>query len=162
MGIAHPLPPGSNGLPLLGETLAFANNPFAFIHQRRERFGDVFRTSILGSPTVFLIDAKLAGTYLDPNKIQREGAMPANLMALFGGNPDIVPLLDGEAHAQRKRSLLAAFSREAIAAYLPGLQNRIETLLAKLGRERPGASDGGPEDARDRIAVRRDLRSRAG
>ena len=52
-------------------------------------------------------------------------------MALFGGNPDIVPLLDGEAHAQRKRSLLAAFSREAVAGYLPGLQSRIEALLAK-------------------------------
>ena len=57
--------------------------------------------------------------------------MPANIMALFGGNPDIVPLLDGEAHAQRKRSLLAAFSREAVAGYLPDLQSRIETLLAK-------------------------------
>ena len=60
MGIANPLPPGSNGLPLLGETLAFANNPFAFIHQRRARFGDVFRTSILGSPTVFFVGPKLA------------------------------------------------------------------------------------------------------
>src|SRR5271165_6899859 len=126
-----PLPPGSNGLPLLGETLAFVSNPFDFIHQRRARLGDVFRTSILGSPTVFFVGPKLAETYLDPTKIQRKGAMPASLMALFGGNPDIVPLLDGEAHAQRKRSLLAAFSREAVAGYLPGLQSRIETLLAK-------------------------------
>jgi len=50
MATANPLPPGSNGLPLLGETLAFAKNPFDFIHQRRARFGDVFRTSILGKP----------------------------------------------------------------------------------------------------------------
>ena len=131
MGIAHPLPPGRNGLPLLGETLAFANNPFAFIHQRRARFGDVFRTNILGNRIVFFAGPKTVGAYLDPAKVQREGAMPGNVLALFGGNPDIVPLLDGEAHAQRKRSLLAAFSREAIAGYLPGLQSRIETLLAK-------------------------------
>ena len=131
MAIANPLPPGGNGLPLLGETLAFANNPFAFIHQRRARFGDVFRTSILGSQTVFFVGPRLAETYIDPANIQREGAMPANILALFGGNLDIVPLLDGEAHAQRKRSLLAAFSREAVAGYLPGLQSRIETLLAK-------------------------------
>ena len=57
--------------------------------------------------------------------------MPANLLALFGGHSDIVPLLDGEAHARRKRSLLAAFSREAVASYMPGLQRRIETLLGK-------------------------------
>ena len=43
--------------------------------------------------------------------------MPANIMALFGGNPDIVPLLDGEARAAQA-SLLAAFSREAVAGYL--------------------------------------------
>jgi cytochrome P450 len=131
MAAANPLPPGSNGLPLLGETLAFVKNPFAFIHERRARFGDVFRTSILGSPTVFIAGPKRVGTWLDPAKIQREGAMPANLLALFGGNPDIVPLLDGQAHAQRKRSLLAAFSAEAVAGYLPGLQRRIEARLAK-------------------------------
>ena len=33
MATPNPLPPGSNGLPLLGETLAFAKNPFAFIGQ---------------------------------------------------------------------------------------------------------------------------------
>ena len=130
MATANPLPPGSNGLPLLGETLAFASNPFAFIHERRARFGDVFRTSILGSPTVFITGPKHVGTWLDPTKVQREGAMPANLLALFGGRADIVPLLDGEAHAQRKRFLLAAFSREAVAGYLPGLQSRIEARLS--------------------------------
>jgi cytochrome P450 len=127
----NPLPPGSNGLPLLGETLAFAGNPFAFIHRRRARYGEVFRTSILGSPTVFITGPKHVGTWLDATKIQREGAMPANLLALFGGHADIVPLLDGEVHAQRKRSLLAAFSREAVAGYVPGLQSRIDALLAK-------------------------------
>jgi cytochrome P450 len=106
-------------------------DPFAFIRQRRARFGDVFSTSILRSPTVFIAGPKRVGTWLDQTKIQREGAMPSNLLALFGGNPDIVPLLDGEVHAQRKRSLLAAFSREAITGYLPGLQSRIEALLAK-------------------------------
>jgi cytochrome P450 len=131
MAEANPLPPGSNGLPLLGETLAFANDPFAFIRQRRARLGDVFSTSILGSPTVFIAGPKRVGTWLDQTKIQREGAMPSNLLALFGGNPDIVPLLDGKVHAQRKRSLLAAFSREAITGYLPGLQSRIEALLAR-------------------------------
>jgi cytochrome P450 len=131
MAATNPLPPGSSGLPLLGETLAFANNPFDFIRRRRQRFGDVFRSSILGSPTVFLVGPKLAEAYIDPANVQREGAMPASIMALFGGDPDIVPLLDGEVHAQRKRSLLAAFSREALAGYLPGLQGGIETLLAK-------------------------------
>ncbi len=131
MAAANPLPPGSSGLPVLGETLAFASNPFGFIHERRARFGDVFRTSILGKPTVFIVGPARTELWLDETKIQREGAMPANLLALFGGDRDIVPLLDGAAHAQRKRILLAAFSAEAITSYLPGLQGRIEALLAK-------------------------------
>lgn len=131
MAAANPLPPGNNGLPLLGETLAFANNPFAFVGSRRARYGDVFRTHILGKPTVFIAGPKCVATWLDPTKVQREAAMPANLMALFGGSPDIVPLLDGEVHAQRKRCLLAAFTPEAVAGYLPGLQRRIDALLAK-------------------------------
>ena len=57
--------------------------------------------------------------------------MPSNILALFGGNRDIVPLLDGEEHAQRKRSLLAAFSLAGIADYMPNLQSWIETLLTK-------------------------------
>ena len=131
MGARNPLPLGNNGLPLLGETLAFASDPFAFVRARQARFGDVFRTNILGRPTVFLAGPKQTSTWLDDTKVQREGAMPANLLALFGGHSDIVPLLDGAAHAQRKRSLLAAFSPEAIADYLPGLQGRMEALLAK-------------------------------
>ena len=126
---ANPLPPGSDGLPLLGETLAFANDPFGFIHERRAKHGNIFRTNILGHQTIFISGPKRAETWLDEALIERQGAMPSNLLQIFGGNADIVPLLDGEVHAQRKRSLLAAFSREAIASYLPGLQQRIEALL---------------------------------
>ncbi|MBI5716922.1 MAG: cytochrome P450 [Burkholderiales bacterium] len=131
MAAVNRLLPGSEGLPLVGETLDFAKNVFAFIGRRRARHGDVFRTHILGSPTVFIAGPKHTATWLDPTKIQRAGALPGNLLALFGGDADIVPLLDGEVHAQRKRCLLAAFSPEAIAAYLPGLESRMEALLAK-------------------------------
>ena len=130
MAAANPLPPGSTGLPLLGESLSFAKDVFAFIHERRQQHGNIFRTNILGHDTVFISGPKLVETWLDETLIERGGAMPSNLLQLFGGNADIVPLLDGEAHAQRKRSLLAAFSREAIAGYLPGLQQKMESLLS--------------------------------
>ena len=143
MAASQPLPPGTGGLPLVGETLAFASNPFAFVSHRRARFGDVFRTNILGKPTVFMAGPKHTAVWLDPAKVQREGAMPANLLALFGGHADIVPLLDGEAHAQRKKSLLAAFTPEAIASYLPELQARVEAQLSTwVGRgEGPVTAD---------------------
>ena len=113
MAKANPLPPGSNWPPLLGETLDFASNPFAFIHQRRASHGDVFRTSILGSPTVFFVGPKLADTYIDPANIQREGAMPTNIMHCWRQSGH-VPLLEDKAHSPQ-----AEPSREAVAGYLP-------------------------------------------
>ncbi len=48
------LPPGSGGLPVLGETLAFARNPFAFIDERLAKYGPIFRSNILFKNTVVI------------------------------------------------------------------------------------------------------------
>jgi len=124
------LPPGRKGLPLFGETLSFIQDVFGFIRKRTQRYGPVFRTNILGKPTVFISGPQLAEKWLDPALIERAGALPPNLLQLFGGDANIVPLLDGEAHRKRKQFLLSAFTREAIAAYLPWLQRSIEEHLA--------------------------------
>jgi cytochrome P450 len=124
------LPPGSDGLPLLGETLSFIRDVFGFIHQRSERYGPVFRTHLLGKPTVFISGPQLAEKWLDPALIERAGALPANLLELFGGDANIVPLLDGEAHRRRKQILLSAFTHDAIASYLARLQRTMEEHLA--------------------------------
>src|SRR5712692_4463817 len=58
------LPPGSDGLPLLGETLSFIQDVFGFIHKRSQRYGPVFRTHILGKPTVFISGPQLAEKWL--------------------------------------------------------------------------------------------------
>jgi hypothetical protein len=47
-----PLPPGSKGYPLLGETLSFLRAPRTFVRERQARHGNVFRTYLFGSPTV--------------------------------------------------------------------------------------------------------------
>ena len=80
------LPPGSDGLPLLGETLSFIQDVFGFIRKRSQRYGPVFRTHILGKPTVFISGPQLAEKWLDPTLIERAGALPANVLQLFGGN----------------------------------------------------------------------------
>src|SRR3989442_6582805 len=80
------LPPGSDGLPLLGETLSFIRDVFGFIHQRSQRYGPVFRTHLLGKPTVFISGPQLAEKWLDPALIDRAGALPANLFEPFVGD----------------------------------------------------------------------------
>lgn len=44
-----PIPPGTLGLPLIGETLSFLRDA-DFVKKRQEKYGSVFKTNILGSP----------------------------------------------------------------------------------------------------------------
>ncbi|HZX41754.1 MAG TPA: cytochrome P450, partial [Myxococcaceae bacterium] len=112
------LPPGSSGLPLLGETLPFISDMFGFIRTRTQRYGPVFRSNILGHPTAFISGPEVTAQWLDESKIQRADSFPAPVRQLFGG-PGILPLMDGPEHRQRKELLMAAFTREALASYLP-------------------------------------------
>ncbi|VAH24393.1 unnamed protein product [Triticum turgidum subsp. durum] len=49
------LPPGTMGWPLFGETTEFLKQGPAFMKQRRLRYGRLFRTHILGCPTVMAL-----------------------------------------------------------------------------------------------------------
>jgi cytochrome P450 len=138
MAASERLPPGSSGLPLVGETLSFISDMFGFIRARTARYGPVFRSHILGHPTAFISGPEVCEQWLDEKKIQRADSFPAPVLQLFGG-PGILPLMDGAEHRQRKELLMAAFTREALASYLPALQELIESALARwaTGIERP-------------------------
>ena len=48
------LPPGQMGLPLLGETLEFVFDP-KFVEKRYQKHGSIFKTHIIGRPTVYMV-----------------------------------------------------------------------------------------------------------
>ncbi|KAI5063326.1 hypothetical protein GOP47_0021873 [Adiantum capillus-veneris] len=61
------LPPGSLGIPLLGETLQFAffssgpiGSPLPFFSTRLRRYGPVFKTHLMGRPTAVSMDPELS------------------------------------------------------------------------------------------------------
>jgi len=122
------LAPGSDGVPLLGETLSFAKNPFRFLEDRLALHGRIFRTRVLGRKTVVVAGPEVAGRFIDPALIVREGSMPPHVEELFGGRS--LPLLDGEAHRARKALVIQAFTRTALQAYTPVMQRRVEQSLA--------------------------------
>jgi retinoid hydroxylase len=123
------LPPGSDGWPLLGETLPFIGDMFGFIAARTRRHGRVFRSHILGRPTVFISGAELTDAWLDPELIQRESSFPKTVQELFGGRS--LPLLDGAVHRLRKELVMSAFRAPALQRYLPTLDRLVETSLAE-------------------------------
>ena len=127
------LPPGQDGLPILGETLSFAKNPFGFIEARLAKHGRIFRSYVLGRKTAVITGADAAGRFIDPSAVMREGSMPPHVQELFGGRS--LPLLDGEVHAARKLEVLKAFSREALGSYMPLIERTAEEYFAGWANE---------------------------
>jgi retinoid hydroxylase len=123
------LPPGSDGFPILGETLPFVRDMFGFMRERFAKHGPIFRSHVLGTTTIFITGADLTDVWLDESCIQREGSFPKPVAALFGGRS--LPLLDGPEHRIRKRLLLSAFRRDAFASYLPKLESAVTASLAR-------------------------------
>jgi retinoid hydroxylase len=123
------LPPGTRGLPLVGETLSFAKNPFGFIDARLAAHGKTFRTRVLGRDSVVIAGPDAAGQFIDTADVVRADSMPPHIQELFGGRS--LPLLDGDEHRQRKLAVMRGFSKPALASYLPVLQAATEQAFAR-------------------------------
>jgi cytochrome P450 len=129
MTSSKPTPPGSTGLPILGETLTYLKDAFSFIEDRVQIHGPVFKTSILGRKAVVISGPQASEIFMNGKICQREGSMPPHIQILFGGKS--LPLLDGQTHLNRKLLILKAFSRDAMESYLPAMQENVENYFRK-------------------------------
>jgi cytochrome P450 len=118
------------GLPLLGETLAFARDPYRFLELRRERHGDVFATNLAGREVVVLSGLEGASAFYDPENISRDDAHPFLMTDMFGGAN--FEMYDGARHLALKTIAIGSFDRAALTGYLPDLQTAIETWFARM------------------------------
>jgi cytochrome P450 len=107
------------GMPFVGEALSFLKDPFAFSLSRTKRHGNVWKTKILSDKVVFFAGPEAFSFFMNDDHFTRENGSPKFLQELL--HPDAVPFLDGERHKTRKRLLLAAFTDEALASYLPSV-----------------------------------------
>lgn len=121
-------PPGSQGLPFVGEAFQFLADPFGFQLERTRRHGLVWKTRILGDTTVFFAGPRGVSFFLDPDNFTRAQGSPAHMRELL--HPDAVPFIDGERHRSRKRLLLQAFTPAALASYLPALERLFRRHVA--------------------------------
>ncbi|XP_031488264.1 cytochrome P450 90A1-like isoform X4 [Nymphaea colorata] len=110
------IPPGTLGLPLLGETLKLISaykttNPEPFIDQRRDWYGDLFTTHVFGETTIFSTDAEVNRFIL-----QNEGKLfvsdyPTSISNLLGRHSLL--LMKGALH-KRMHSLTMSFANSSI------------------------------------------------
>lgn len=122
-----PLPPGSAGLPFVGQTLPFLSNGYGFIASRIADHGPVFRMRLLGREAAVISGPDASRLWVDGDLVQRGDAMPPHIVKLFGG-PSL-PFLDGVVHERRKDAVMEAFRPRAVASYVGTIQSTIERAL---------------------------------
>ncbi|KAJ9537313.1 hypothetical protein OSB04_030046 [Centaurea solstitialis] len=112
------LPPGSMGLPLIGETLKFfARNEQswetpAFIKERMKRYGPIFRTSLVGLPVIVSTDTELNYKVLLQEDQSFESWYPDSMTKIFGSQN--LSSLHGNLHKFLKNMVLHVVGPESL------------------------------------------------
>ncbi|KAI3453662.1 hypothetical protein Pfo_010325 [Paulownia fortunei] len=132
------LPPGSMGWPLLGETLQFfapSTTPDIppFVKERMQRYGPIFKTSLVGRPVIVSTDADL--NYF---VFQQEGQLfqswyPDSFTEIFGRQN--VGSLHGFMYKYLKNMVLNLFGPESLKKMLPEIEQASNRNLKRWSRQ---------------------------
>ncbi|QHG18415.1 cytochrome P450 [Nostoc sp. ATCC 53789] len=123
------IPPGSFGLPVLGETLSFVFDR-DFAKKRYRQYGPIFKTHLLGRPTVVMAGPEALEFVLSShieNFSWREG-WPDNFKTLLG---ESLFLQDGEEHRRNRRLMMPALHGPALANYFSTMEDITRSYLQK-------------------------------
>ncbi|KAK1264360.1 Abscisic acid 8'-hydroxylase 3 [Acorus gramineus] len=131
--------PGSMGWPIIGESLSFIkefSSPsgiYSFMNKRQQRYGKVFKTSVLGRFTVFMTGREASRILLSG----KDGMVSLNLF--YTGQQVLGPtsLLQttGEEHKRLRRLIGEPLSLDALKNYFMFVNAlAVDTLNGWLGR----------------------------
>lgn len=126
---SRPLPPGSYGLPVIGETLGFLFDP-DFANKRQKKYGSIFKTKILGRPTVIMIGPEANRFILssDMHRFSWRDGWPNTFRELLG---ESLFLQEGEQHRRNRKLLMPAFHGPALANYMVTMERITKSYLEK-------------------------------
>ncbi|XP_048450791.1 cytochrome P450 26C1, partial [Rhincodon typus] len=122
-----PLPKGSMGWPLLGETLHWMVQGSKFHTSRREKYGNVFKTHLLGRPVIRVSGAENIRRILLGEHRLVSAQWPHSTRLLLGLNT--LGNSSGELHRQRRKILARVFSHAALDSFLPGIQRLVRSRV---------------------------------
>ncbi len=126
-----PLPPGSFGLPLIGETIGLLRDP-NFVDKRYKQYGTIFKTHLFGRPTVYMLGAE-ANRFLLTNENQNFSiSWPYSTKVLLG--PASLSVQTGDVHQKRRKLLSQAFQPRALAGYVSSMADITRSYLHKWER----------------------------
>ncbi|MGH0130701.1 UNVERIFIED_CONTAM: hypothetical protein FKN15_059198 [Acipenser sinensis] len=120
-----PLPKGSMGWPLFGETFHWLLQGSSFHISRREKYGNVFRTHLLGKPVIRVTGAENIRKILlgEHNLVSTQ--WPQSTRIILGANTLVNSI--GDFHKQKRKILAKVFSHAALETYIPRIQGVVRT-----------------------------------
>ncbi|XP_017237017.2 abscisic acid 8'-hydroxylase 2 [Daucus carota subsp. sativus] len=124
--LLHPrskrLPPGSMGWPYIGETLRlYSQNPNSFFSIRHKRYGDIFKSHILGCPCVMISSPEAAKRVLVNQSHLFKPTYPPSKELLIG--PEAIFFHQGPYHSRLKKLVLSSFLPSALKNAVPHIES---------------------------------------
>ncbi|KAG9439291.1 hypothetical protein H6P81_019456 [Aristolochia fimbriata] len=127
------LPPGEMGLPWIGETIEFyraqrMNRLYEdFVEPRTKKYGNVFKTKLMGHPTVVVNGAEANRFFLSNEFKLVVSSWPKSTVQLLGN--DSIMETDGNRHRWLRGAVLSCITGAALEAFLPKLCGSIRAHL---------------------------------
>ncbi|TRY98787.1 hypothetical protein DNTS_014439 [Danionella cerebrum] len=124
-----PLPRGSMGWPLVGETFHWLFQGSSFHISRREKHGNVFKTHLLGKPLIRVTGAENIRKILLGEHTLVCTQWPQSTRIILGPNTLVNSV--GDLHKGKRKILAKVFSRGALEAFLTRIQDVIKSEIGK-------------------------------
>ncbi|KAJ8268837.1 hypothetical protein COCON_G00114440 [Conger conger] len=122
-----PMPKGSMGFPIIGETCHWLFQGSGFHASRRQKYGNVFKTHLLGRPLIRVTGAENVRKVLMGEHTLVTVDWPQSTSTLLG--PNSLANSIGDIHRKRRKVFAKVFSHEALESYLPQIQRVIQETL---------------------------------
>ncbi len=127
---ASHLPPGSAGLPFLGDTIPLLTDTLPYVRRRLDRYGPIWRTTFMGTPAAVAIGAEAQRQVMDDNR-----QFPA-----APGYSFVRPILghtlfdmDGEEHDTQRSYMTPAFTAKRYPLLVEQLDRIVDQVFETWG-----------------------------
>uniref|UniRef100_A0A5B6ZIN1 (+)-abscisic acid 8'-hydroxylase n=1 Tax=Davidia involucrata TaxID=16924 RepID=A0A5B6ZIN1_DAVIN len=115
------LPPGSMGWPYIGETLQlYSQDPNVFFATKQERYGDIFKTHILGCPCIMLASPEATRFVLVTQAQLFKPTYPESKEKMIG--PSALFFHQGDYHTHLRKLVQSSLSPDAIRKLIPDIE----------------------------------------
>ncbi|KAH7314920.1 hypothetical protein KP509_21G027300 [Ceratopteris richardii] len=122
------LPPGRMGWPYIGETLQlYSGKPNSFFASKQKRYGDVFKTHILGCPCVMIASPEAARFVLVTQAHLFKPTFPASKQRMIG--PQALFFHEGPYHAKLRKLVVSSFTPESIRGMVSDIEDLVLATL---------------------------------